>query len=154
MFSDFDNFPFMVGGAPTPITHLHPSAIQIFQLWQMYLDNVNPLLKICHAPSLQAQIVGAGVNLTKIPRPLEALMFSVYLIAVKSMKDEEVQSTLGEPKSTVLDRYYQASQQALVNAGFMRSNELMVLQAFILCLVSMMNYQYVTHISYTDHNSP
>jgi hypothetical protein len=155
MFSDFDTFPFMVGGAATPITHLHPSAIQIFQLWQVYLDNVNPLLKICHAPSLQAQIVEAGVNLAKIPKPLEALMFSMYLIAVKSMTNEEVQNTLGEPKSTILDQYYQASQQSLVNARFMRSNDLMVLQAFLLCLVSMMNCQYVLifHILITIYPS-
>lgn len=155
MFSDFDTFPFMVGGAPTLITHLHPSAIQIFQLWQVYLDNVNPILKICHAPSLQVRIVGAGTNLARIPGPLEALMFSMYLIAVRSMSDEEVQRTLGESKSAILDRYYQATQQALVNVGFMRSNDLMVLQAFLLCLVSIMNCRYVLIILILiTNNSP
>lgn len=137
MFSDFDTFPFMVGGRPSSITHLHPSAIQIFQIWQVYLDNVNPLLKISHVPTLQVQIVGAGADLAKTPKPLEALMFSIYLIAVKSMTDDEVQRTFGEVKSTVLDQYNRALQQALVNAGFMRSNDLMVLQAFILYLASL-----------------
>jgi hypothetical protein len=126
----------------------------MFQLWQVYLHNVNPLLKIFHAPTLQVQIVGAGADLAKLGRPLEALMFSIYLIAVKSMTEEKVQSTLGEPKSTILDRYYRASQQALVNAEFMRSNDLMVLQAFILCLVSITNCQYEPIAAMLIYHSP
>lgn len=135
MFSDVDSFPFMVGGASTPITHIHPSTIQIFQLWQVYLNNVNPLLKIFHAPILQVQVVEAGANLASIAKPLEALMFSIYFIAVESMTEEEVQRMFGEVKPVVLNRYRHASEQALVNAEFMKSNNVMVLQAFLLYLV-------------------
>jgi hypothetical protein len=137
MFTNDNNaFPFGVGGSPTRITHLHPSAIQIFQLWQIYISNVNPLLKISHVPTLQTQIVGAGADLSKVSKPLEALMFTIYLIALKSLTDEETQATFGESKITMLARFSEASQQALINVGFMRSNELMVLQAYFLYLVS------------------
>jgi hypothetical protein len=133
--NDTGSFPFGVGGSPTHITHLHPSTIQIFQLWQIYINNVNPLLKISHVPTVQTQIVGAGADLSKVSKPLEALMFNIYLIAVKSMTDEETQNTFGESKVSMLGRLSEASQQALVNAGFMRSNDLMVLQAYFLYLV-------------------
>ena len=133
--NDTDSFPFGVGGSSTRITHLHPSPIQIFQLWQIYISNVNPLLKISHVPTLQPQIVEAGADLSKVSKPLEALMFNIYLIAVKSMTDEETQATFGESKVLMLGRFSEASQQALVNASFMRSNELMVLQAYFLHLV-------------------
>jgi hypothetical protein len=135
--NETDSFPFGVGGSTTRITHLHPSAIQIFQLWQIYISNVNPLLKISHVPSLQNQIVEAGADLTKCSKPLEALMFSIYLIAVKSLTDEETQATFGEPKDMMLARFSEAVQQALINVGFMRSSELMVLQAYYLYLVSL-----------------
>ena len=135
MFNNIDTFPFFVGGSPTRITHLHPSAVHIFQLWQIYLNNVNPLLKISHASTLQIQIVTASADVTKISIHLEALMFCIYLIAVKSTTDEESRSTFGEPKTELLARYSFASQQALVNSGFMRSNELTVLQAYFLYLV-------------------
>ncbi|KAJ5105093.1 hypothetical protein NUU61_002440 [Penicillium alfredii] len=92
-------FPFCVEGHPTNITHLHPSAIQVFQLWQVYIINVNPLLKISHVPTLQPQILEAGVFERSTPQSLEALMFCVYFIAVKSMPDEEVQKTFGAMKS-------------------------------------------------------
>lgn len=136
MFNDTGGFPFVVGGSLTSITSSHPSAIQMFQLWQAYIHNVNPLLKISHVPTLQAEIVGAGGDQANIPKPLEALMFAIYLIAVSSMTEDEVHSTLGDSKFALLARYHKATQQALINAGFMRTTELIVLQAYLLYLVS------------------
>ena len=135
MFGDTDGFPFKVCGSPAQITDLHPPAIKIFQLWQVYINNVNPLLKISHVPTLQAHVVGVAADPAKIPKPLEALMFGIYLVAVTSLTNEEVEGTFGEEKAVLLSRYHQGTQQALINAGFMRSNELKVLQAFFLYLV-------------------
>lgn len=127
----------MVGGSKSQITHLHPSAIQIFQLWQVYLNNVNPLLKISHVPTLQNQIVEASADLSNVAEPLEALMFAIYLISVTSMPNEEVEAAFGDSKNALLARYHAASQQALINAQFMSSTELTTLQAFLLYLVSL-----------------
>ncbi|KAJ5884322.1 hypothetical protein N7504_011894 [Penicillium tannophilum] len=131
-----DGFPFMVGGSKSQITHLHPSAIQIFQLWQIYLNNVNPLLKINHAPTLQNQIVKASADLSNIAEPLEALMFAMYFLSVTSMPNEEVEAAFGVSKKALLARYHAASQQALINAQFMSTSELTTLQAFLLYLLS------------------
>lgn len=140
MFGENDGFPFVVGGGPSSITNSHPTAIQIFQLWQIYLNNVNPVLKISHVPTLQNQIIGAGANLAKTPKPLEALMFAIYFMAITSMKDDEVRTTFGEDRSILLSKYQAATTQALVNAGFMRSTELMVLQALFLYLLAIRRY--------------
>ncbi|KXX75139.1 Cutinase transcription factor 1 beta [Madurella mycetomatis] len=135
VFDSNDGFPFIVGGSRASVKPSHPSPIQIFQLWQIYISNVNPLLKITHTPTLQAQIISAGANTAKIPEPLEVLMFAIYFSAVTSMSDEEVHSTFDEDKAVLLGRYHNATQQALVNAGFMRSDDLMVLQALLLYLL-------------------
>lgn len=135
MFEHNDSFPFSVGGPSTSLADSHPSAIQIFQLWQIYINNVNPLLKIIHAPTLQARIVEAGADTENVPKPFDALMFAIYFISVHSMSDEEAERTLGEDKKALLAKYHQATQQALINAGFMKSNELVVLQAYLLYLV-------------------
>ncbi|KJK64293.1 specific transcription factor domain protein [Aspergillus parasiticus SU-1] len=140
MFGDTDGFPFNVCGSPAQITDLHPPAIKVFQLWQVYINNVNPLLKISHVPTLQAQVVEAAADPAKIPKPLEALMFGIYLVAVTSLTDEEVEATFDEGKAVLLSRYHQGTQQALINAGFMRSNELMVLQAYFLYLFCIVQY--------------
>lgn len=118
------------------VTDLHPPAVQIFQLWQIYLDNVNPLLKVTHTPTLQGQLIEAAANPSKMSKPLEALLFSIYYIAVMSLTDEQVRDTFKEEKSRLMSKYHRGTQQALVNAGFMRTSDLVVLQAFLLYLVS------------------
>jgi hypothetical protein len=135
MFENSDGFPFVVGGSLATVTNAHPPAIQMFQLWQIYISNVNPLLKVTHTPTLQSQVISASANPAKIPKPLEALLFAIYFAAITSLSEEEVQSTFGEDKVILLGKYHNATQQALVNAGFMRSPDLMVLQALFLYLV-------------------
>ncbi|KAL4759681.1 fungal specific transcription factor domain-containing protein [Aspergillus foveolatus] len=84
--------------------------------------------------TLQAQIVSAGARPTAIPKPLEGLMFAIYLIAVQSMAGDEVHDMFQEAKPRLLARYHHATQQALINAAFMRATELSVLQAYLLYL--------------------
>ncbi|KAI2606691.1 hypothetical protein GGR54DRAFT_633353 [Hypoxylon sp. NC1633] len=140
MFESPDGFPFVVGGQFDNVTDQHPSAIQIFQLWQIYLNNVNPLLKLTHTPTLQVRIIEAGANLDKVSRPLEALMFSIYLMAITSIDEAECQATFNDSRNSLLGKYYYAAQQALLNAGFMRTPDLTLLQAFLLYLLGIRQY--------------
>ncbi|KAK2033645.1 fungal-specific transcription factor domain-containing protein [Colletotrichum zoysiae] len=135
MYDNQDGFPFVVGSRNASVMHLHPSPIQIFQLWQIYINNVNPLLKITHVPTVQGLIIEASANLEKIPKNVESLMFAIYLMAVTSLEDVEVAKMFNEPKPTVLSRFHTGLQQALVNAGFMRTSDTMVLQAYMLYLI-------------------
>ncbi|KAI1264234.1 fungal-specific transcription factor domain-containing protein [Xylariaceae sp. FL1019] len=143
MFGQNDGFPFVIGARDESVTALHPSPIQIFQLWQLYLDNVNPLLKITHTPSLQVQIIEAGANLKKVSKSLEALMFAIYLIALTSISDEECEDTFNESRSTLLAKYHHGAQQALFNAGFMRMPDITALQAYLLYCIQVAARQYV-----------
>lgn len=139
MFDHQDGFPFVIGGSTTPVTELHPTGMQIFQLWQVYLNNVNPLLKLTHTPTLQGQIIEAAANTSKVPKPLEALMFSIYFVAITSMPEDEVQSMFSVDKTRLLSKYHHGAQQALINAGFMRSPDIIVLQAYFMYLVGTPN---------------
>ena len=51
---------------------LHPQPMFIFRLWQVFLDNINPLSKIIHAPSLQQLICEACGNLNAVPNSTNA----------------------------------------------------------------------------------
>ncbi|KAJ8115454.1 hypothetical protein OPT61_g2904 [Boeremia exigua] len=120
-----------------PLSSLHPSHVQIFRLWQVYSDNVNPLLKVTHAPTLQARILDAAVDVSSIGRELEALMFSIYCAAVITLSEEDCHSMLGDSKTKLLRKYQDACHQALINCGFLRSKERDCLTAFFLYLVSL-----------------
>ncbi|RYP65743.1 hypothetical protein DL769_006237 [Monosporascus sp. CRB-8-3] len=132
MFDNSGGFPFVVGGEVQSVTDQHPPAIQIFQLWQMYLDNANPLFKLTHTPTLQVRIIEASAAIDKVSRSLEALMFAIYLIAVNSITEEEALATFNEEKLALIAKYHHATQQALINADFMRTPDLTLLQAYLL----------------------
>ncbi|KUL88694.1 hypothetical protein ZTR_05188 [Talaromyces verruculosus] len=75
----------------------------MFKLWQVYLDNVDPLLKVTHAPTLQRQIIDAASNRRKLKPAFEALLFSIYCVALKSMAPEDdVDAIFGASKSDLL----------------------------------------------------
>lgn len=137
MFDNSDGFPFLIGGGHESVSDAHPPAVHIIQLWQIYLNNVNPLLKLTHTPTLQEHIVEAAANIGKVSKSLEALMFAIYFMAVTSLNDEEARLTFHQEKPQLLQTYYTACQQALVNAGFMRNPDITILQAFLLYLVSL-----------------
>jgi hypothetical protein len=128
----------ILGGCPAVdnLRQLHPSPIHIFRLWQMYLNNVDPLTKILHSPTTQQQILDTTSDLGKVPKNMEALMFGIYSIAVTSLNDEECRNAFGEDKITLFSRYQAGTRQALINAGYLKSNDIVVLQAFTLYLVS------------------
>ena len=136
MFSAQDGFPFMVAAQYGSVTQAHPSTVHMFQLWQIYIDNINPLLKITHIPTVQPQFIEAASRLEKAPKNIEALMFAIYIMAVTSLEEDEVQARFYEQKKNLLGRYFVAIQQALVNADFMKATDAITLQAFFLYLVS------------------
>lgn len=126
-------------GSPTSsmgLRHLHPQPVEAFKLWQTYLDNINPLIKLFHAPTVQQLISDAYGNLDTVPRNVEALLFAIYCISVESLSDGECISTTGESKHVARQRFRTGAQHALINASFLKTSDLMVLQALTLFIVS------------------
>lgn len=114
---------------------LHPSPLQIFRLWQVFLYNVNPLTKILHAPTVQQQILDASADLGQITEETEAIMFGIYCMAITSINNEECISLFGRERESLLAQYHTGARKALKNAGLLRSSDLLTLQAFTLYLV-------------------
>lgn len=119
---------------------LHPEPVQIFKLWQTYLDNINPLVKVFHAPTVQQLILDASGDIKLTPRNVEALLFAIYCITVESLNDGECWSILGRPKTSALQRFRYGAQRALTNVNLLRTSDMMVLQAFTLFILSLQNF--------------
>ena len=134
-----NSIDFLMGISPTsaPLTNLHPPPELMYKLWHVFLDNVNPLTKIVHQPTLQSAIFDASFNLEKVSRGLEALMFAIYASATYSMSETECKDILCEEKSNLLARYRLGLRKALVRANFLATSEIAVLQAYTIYLMSM-----------------
>ncbi|GKU21542.1 unnamed protein product [Fusarium langsethiae] len=115
----------------------YSSAVHLFQLWQVFISNVHPLTKILHGPTVQKDILETFSEPLSTPSPTEALIFSIYLVAVVSLTDDECRGRFGEPRKDLLARYCDATEVALSKADFLRSTDLRVLQAFTLHLLSL-----------------
>ncbi|KAJ5426148.1 hypothetical protein N7465_001218 [Penicillium sp. CMV-2018d] len=122
------------------LTELHPSPLNIFKLWQAFLENVNPLTKIIHAPTVQQQILDAMSDLGKVSREIEALMFAIYCIALVSLQAEDVEKSFGESKKALLSKCRRGAQLAFKNASLLRTSSSVVLQAFMLYLLCMRSF--------------
>lgn len=114
---------------------LHPSTVHIFRLWQKFLDSVNPLIKIFHAPTVQQQVLDATADLDNIPKDIEALMFGIYSMAITSFPEKECIPIFGESKATLQKRFHDGARIAFQRAGLLRSSDMTLLQAFVLYLV-------------------
>ena len=127
----------MLSSQPKSNTRVrHPPPDRIHQLWQIFIENVDPLTKVVHVPTLQPAIQKAASNVETVPRSFEALMFAIYGAAVMSLKDDECKQRLGEPRKMLLSRYTSAAKVALSRAKFMGTISLVVLQALVLHLLS------------------
>ncbi|RFU30785.1 hypothetical protein B7463_g5556, partial [Scytalidium lignicola] len=136
LFGDNDHLLFGSPNTIVDLSTLHPEPVQIFRLWQIYLDNVNPLLKVTHTPSLQGRIIEAASNVSNISSTLEALMFSIYCMAILSLVADDCQSIFNASKEDLLMRFQFGCQQALLNSRFLRSSDRDCLTALHLYLIS------------------
>lgn len=140
LFEDNDHLLFGSRKTAVDISTLHPDPVKIFRLWQVYLDNVNPLLKVTHTPSLQGRIIEAVSDVSNIAPYLEALLFSIYCMAVLSLAAEDCQLMFGASKVDLLTRYQFGCQQALLNCKFLQCDDRDCLTALYLYLVSPLSH--------------
>lgn len=133
-----DGTSLLFGQGPTNVDHLslHPEPVHVFSLWQAFIENVNPVMKIIHVPTLQQQILKATSDLKATSSAMHALMFGIYSLAIISQPDDECERIYGQSKAALLARFHLGSQVALMHSQVLRSNDIVVLQALVLHLVS------------------
>ncbi|RDL35434.1 uncharacterized protein BP5553_07365 [Venustampulla echinocandica] len=124
------------GPAVDDLASLHPPPVQIFRLWQTFLDNINPLIKLFHAPTVQQQVLEASANLNAASTKIQVLMFGIYSMAIASLSEEECKVMFDGDKETLLNQYQSGARQALLRASFLRTSDMTILQGYMLYLYS------------------
>ena len=120
---------------PVTIT-IHPSPDHALKLWQIFKDNVNPVIKILHIPSVQSKLRNATQSPEKVDKHFETLMFAVYAVAIESLSDDECQEEFRDEKTALFARFLFGVRQGLMNNRFLGTSEMMVLQAFTLYVMA------------------
>ncbi|KAH6608893.1 hypothetical protein Trco_002239 [Trichoderma cornu-damae] len=134
--SNYDHQAFILGHryADFDLQKCHPLPPQATFLWSVYLENVDPLLKIIHVPTMEAILRDARRNPEKLAPGHETLVFAVYFAALVALEDNEVQINLGASKDELFTLFRFAVEQSLAKANFLNTSDFAVVQALTLFL--------------------
>lgn len=114
---------------------LHPPPYAAKALWEIYKENVDPLIKVIHVPTFEPVVLDAFNHPEKIPKGLECFLFTIYYGAITSLTDEECQAQWGESRTSLLSKYRFGLEQGLARANFLYCDETIVLQALVVFLI-------------------
>lgn len=123
-------------GSQQSVLQYHPSHADAMVLWKTHTENVEPLCKVLHIPSTGKMIEFVSQHPEMASKSDDCLLFAIYHAAVFSMTEEECTNQLGQARSTLMQRFHFGARQALVNASFLKTTEVSVLQALYLFLLS------------------
>lgn len=119
----------------------HPPSGLRAKLWAMWLRNCDPLIKITHRPTMEAELRkldGLAPGQVAPLRPaMHAVLFAMYLSAATSLSPEGCLQHLGESRETLVSTYWPATEKALAAADYLNTTEIETLQAFAIYLVSL-----------------
>ncbi|MCJ1338998.1 hypothetical protein MMC09_004287 [Bachmanniomyces sp. S44760] len=123
-------------GSPQSLFQYHPTHLEAMMLWKTHIENVEPICKILHIPSTYKMVENVSQQPAMASKADECLLFAIYHFAVFSMTDNECANSFGESRATLVQRYHYAIRQALVNASFLKTTNMAILQALVLFLLS------------------
>lgn len=124
------SFPLGLDPDPAETRSLHPPVARIVALWQVFVDSVDPVLKIIHVPTTQQQLVAASEDLSKVPASFECLMFAIYYGAICSMQWSVSHETFPiEERHMLLDRYRVGFERACTKARLLSAPNVTTIQA-------------------------
>ncbi|KAI1074379.1 putative C6 transcription factor [Whalleya microplaca] len=121
------------------LTSLLPSVQMVPTLREIYVDRVDPLMKILHLPTFWPSLTNALRHPEDISKSLGAVIFAFYLSTISTLEEGECHNLFGVPKSVMYSRYRHVTRQALVNAGFLSTSNLMTLRAYAIFMMSVRN---------------
>ncbi|KAI0395127.1 hypothetical protein F5Y17DRAFT_425318 [Xylariaceae sp. FL0594] len=112
----------------------HPPVELALTLFRLFSDNVAPVTRIFHTPSLNRLFEDAVVATELLDRETEALMFAIYYAAIISLDSDQCLRVVGESRATTLERFRFAAEQALARANLLNTQSTPLLQAALLYL--------------------
>lgn len=128
----------LLGFSQELIEH-HPSHEDAKVLWTIYAENVEPLCKVLHIPTTAIMVEKASRHPAKVSKAHECLMFAIYHCVVFSMTEDDCTAQFGSLRTALLSRYEYAVRQALINASWLQSTAMPVMQANVLYLTAIRN---------------
>lgn len=115
----------------------HPCREITLRLWKLFKDNIDPLTKIIHVPTIERHIEDFFQGTSTIPREIDVLLFAIYSAALYSISDSLCLELFQQEREEMLTMYCANTRTRLAEMNFVSTASMTVLQAFLLYLIAM-----------------
>ncbi|RAH45851.1 Zn(II)2Cys6 transcription factor [Aspergillus brunneoviolaceus CBS 621.78] len=123
---------------PMPASYCRsPSRKQATQLWQVNLNNADPLLKLLHIPSVNSLVFAAINNPEEVTAGTSALLFAIDFAAVTSLPSPDTILLLNQDRPSALNQIQRGLEISLHAAVFLDSPTITTLQAMTIYLATL-----------------
>ncbi|KAJ9422315.1 hypothetical protein QL093DRAFT_2310914 [Fusarium oxysporum] len=120
-------------GTPAPLSHLgfvfgsaefakaldglNPMPSQMLFIWQTYVENVDPFIKVLHTPAIENIVKQLKGNFSSCGHDVEALLFAICLAAIASMDEKTVSFNFNTPQRTTAAAPWSYTYRCYPNIG-------------------------------------
>ncbi|KAM3502421.1 hypothetical protein MY11210_009072 [Beauveria gryllotalpidicola] len=115
----------------------HPATHCLYALRDMYVDRIDPLMKIMHIPTFWALVRQAAERKEEVSKPIEAVVFCFYFGTISVMEEKDCEKLFKEDKKTVFAKYRAIARYTLKRAGLLSTSSPMTLRAFCLFMLGL-----------------
>lgn len=151
----FSSPSYIMGLSLGRLGHLHslslrPSREVAAALCDVYLNQVDRIIKVLHRPSVKQHLLHGHPypGCRDSPTAENALDAAIFYAAVASMTDRQCQLLFHCDRMDVLPEYQSACETGLERADLMRTTDMTVLQAFVLYLVCLQDKKQLLNMAY------
>lgn len=135
-----------VAGGHLPLSGMDSSSMHLTTeesntLCKVFFENVNPFIRVLHQSYFGRELDQYRRGTLFLPREFEALLFSVYTLAVNSLRPEVVERVFSTSKKDLLTRLELATQVALSKVDFVKTDKIFTMQALLHYLVWMSSFR-------------
>ncbi|KAK2028459.1 hypothetical protein LX32DRAFT_619052 [Colletotrichum zoysiae] len=114
--------------------------VEVLRLWQVFLERVNPMLKVIHVPSLEPLVFEAATWRLNLNTDFKALICCINAVSIMALSEYEAIQMLSVAKSNALRTSISAMKTALAETDFLRKYNITILQCLVLYLVSLQGH--------------
>lgn len=117
------------------LTSMHPTTEESNLLLKLFFQYVNPFIHVIHETNMARELDQYVRGAFLLHREFEALLFSIYTLTVNSLDKDIIERIFSVPKAILLSRFQQATNIALSNASYYKTDKVLVVQALLHYLV-------------------
>ncbi|KAK1491533.1 fungal specific transcription factor domain-containing protein [Colletotrichum tamarilloi] len=110
------------------------------RLWIVYLQNVDPLIKILHIPTIQPVMLGVAAKPQGADNITQALLYTTAFAATTSMSSTEVATQLGIERLVLLRHFMREIDGAFTRAQFLLYPNVQGLKALAIYLTALRTF--------------